>query len=355
MRERPHNPALDGLRAVACLAVIDVHTSIPAFGGGWLGVDAFFVLSGYLITGLLTEELDRTGRTRLGAFYLRRAGRLYPALLVAVAACALLAIAGIDEPHQINGARLALAAVYLTDVWAVMGRSAGPLAHTWSLAVEEQFYLLWPVALIWARFRWRVGLVAIIGGLGSLAAMFWSSGVAGKIDESVYFAAQDRAWELLAGCALSIYAPTIRCRLSGAGTTVTAWLSTLLAAVVVVSAPDISIESAWQCLAIVAATAGILIASEGGSAPVRLLSTRPLVWLGERTYGAYLYHYPFFWAFGQTSLSRSHIAAIAILSTFAVTYASYRWIESPIRNAVRNATRQGDTTRHRLNSAISSQ
>lgn len=179
---RQHIRALDGVRAIACLAVIAHHVGI--IPGGWLGVDVFFVLSGYLITSVLLAEVEDRGSIHLGRFYLRRAGRLYPALLVTVVGCWLagalverIALAPIDVTATL---------VYVTDL-RPLGTWAAPIAHTWSLAVEEQFYMLWPIVIMALRDRRRVGVAAGVGASLSFAAMLMlTSPSAGTPDAYVY-------------------------------------------------------------------------------------------------------------------------------------------------------------------------
>ena len=161
-----YNPALDGLRAVAVVLVMADHCNVPVFDQGYFGVDLFFVLSGFLITRLLVNEIDATGRIDLWKFYLRRLLRLAPALLLLLAAYLVIAPSlwpQVDFMSHLRDA--ALAGFYLSDYSQAFWHNPKVLIHTWSLSVEEHFYLIWPFAiLLLARIepRWRlVGLLVI--------------------------------------------------------------------------------------------------------------------------------------------------------------------------------------------------
>jgi len=330
---RSHIPALDGLRAIAVLLVIATHTAHPLLGIGWVGVDVFFVLSGFLISRLLLTEIQETGTIRLGPFYGRRAARLYPALLLTLMLVALLALTDLNESSEITALRAVIAGVYLSDLWVWGGGDLGPLTHTWSLAVEEQFYLLWPLLLLVQRTRARAGLV-IAAGAASLAAMLWPHWPTGQIDHSaVYFAPWARAWELLLGCGLAMSWPTVE----RAARPWAAWAGCAAAAAVLATAPLFPVASAWQALLVGVSTVAVIWASGTRSLPVRVLAARPLRWIGDRSYGLYLYHYPAFWVAGQFALRRSMVAVVAMAIALPVAYLSYRFVEVPIRRSVRSA------------------
>src|SRR5262245_54776854 len=161
-------PALDGLRGVAVLAVFffHVHAPLPPYGG-YLGVDAFFVLSGFLITGLLLDEARVTGTIRVGAFYLRRVRRLLPALLLLLAA--YLAVMPSIRPEVDQWTPALYAGLYVSDYARAFLGEIGLLSHTWSLSVEEHFYLLWPFAVLWLarraslnRVLWLLGVAYVV-------------------------------------------------------------------------------------------------------------------------------------------------------------------------------------------------
>ena len=221
-----HVPALDGVRAVAVMLVLLFHLGVPGFGGGFLGVDVFFVLSGFLITSLLLAEMEKAGRVSLPAFWLRRARRLLPALvlvLLAVAAAAALDPSFIER-SSLRGDLLSTTG-YVAN-WHFIGTSSyfadngfpSPLQHTWSLAIEEQFYLVWPVILAivaWAIHAMRARKVAIggaalaVGAASAVAlALLWTAGH----PERAYMGTDSRIFEPLLGALGAVLVTTAWCR-----------------------------------------------------------------------------------------------------------------------------------------------
>ena len=222
-----HLPALDGVRAFANLGVMGYHLGLGWASGGYLGVDLFFVLSGFLITSLLLEEWSTSDRIRLGAFWGRRARRLLPALVLVLVAVALYAVVnGRFSSPASGGAAInlsglrgdALATLFYVANWhAILSHQSyftqystpSPLQHTWSLAIEEQFYLIWPLVILvllkWSRSRWRgFGLaLCIVGALASamaMAALYHP----GTDPSRVYFETDTRAFDLLVGAAVAM-------------------------------------------------------------------------------------------------------------------------------------------------------
>jgi peptidoglycan/LPS O-acetylase OafA/YrhL len=184
----PYNPALDGLRAVAVMLVVLFHARAPIAFGGYLGVDIFFVLSGYLITSLLLSELDTKGTLDLRRFYLRRLLRLTPALF-AMLAVYLIVAPFLWPATTDHGKQAAIAATYLSDYAVAFWGTPDFLSHTWSLSVEEHFYLLWPLVLLAACRRWdRRSLVWVFGAAYGLATLVrWVCIVKGQSWEQVYY------------------------------------------------------------------------------------------------------------------------------------------------------------------------
>jgi peptidoglycan/LPS O-acetylase OafA/YrhL len=304
--ERARVLPLDGLRTVAILAVIAYHLHVPHATGGFLGVTVFFVLSGYLITTLLLRERRRTGRIRLGRFSVRRVLRLYPALLVMVLTGVLLwgYVGGYKGASLSSGTAAVISLTYTGNLFrAFWHTSQGVFAQTWSLSMEEQFYIVWPAALlllVWlgAR-RWAV----VVGlGLGVVAcavlAWFIYDTPSGGTTPSVYFNPVLGAAPLLAGCALAIALDDERVRtaISGRAGRVMTWAGLTLLAV-----GALSIGDDWTQHA---ATFGIVMPASGIAAAVlvaglvtsdtwiaRGLSVQPVAWFGRRvSYAAYLWH-----------------------------------------------------------------
>ncbi|MGZ4619381.1 MAG: acyltransferase family protein [Frankiaceae bacterium] len=343
-------PALDGLRAVAVAAVLLFHGGVAAAPGGFLGVDIFFVLSGYLITMLLLREQQLTGRIALGAFWARRARRLLPALFVVLVAVALYA-AFLVEPQARLSLRLdGLATLGYLGNWRQLGAAGGyfaqgatpsPLRHTWSLSIEEQFYLVWPLvvvallrgrALTAGRVR-RILAVAVIGAL--LSAVLMALLVGGDVSR-VYYGTDTRAQSVLVGCAL---AALLRLRRPAAAhSRVVALVGSLglaavIAAMVTVAGTDPRLYDGGLLLfdtAVAALLAAVVLAPDGALA--RLLSVRPLPALGRISYGVYLWHWPVFVVVTaeRTGLDGLRLLALRLGVTLVLAVLSWRLVERPV-------------------------
>jgi peptidoglycan/LPS O-acetylase OafA/YrhL len=197
MRVSNRWPALDGLRAVAVCAVILTHTWVSQFPGGWIGVDVFFVLSGFLITGVLLREDGETGTISLLRFYRRRAVRLLPAVLVMLP---IVVVAAYVFRPGLASATLRMAiftVVYSANWFAASHQPTGLLSHTWSLSVEEQFYLVWPVLLI-LMLRWRSARLALVLTIVCIVAVVIHRTMAAQAvnphDAQLFFGAPTRGW-----------------------------------------------------------------------------------------------------------------------------------------------------------------
>lgn len=345
---------LDGIRALAVLAVIAFHAGLPASPGGFLGVDVFFVLSGYLITDLLVAQRDRTGRLDLRGFWTRRARRLLPAL--AVLLIVVTAAVAVIEPAQMSSLRPALlAAVTYSSNWyqafhhisyfASWGPPP-PLQHLWSLAIEEQFYLVWPLvltlALIGLRSRRARAVIAWLGALASAVAMAVIY-VPGTDPSRVYYGTDTHAAALMIGAALALTWP-LASLASASGAIVGRFdiagligLAVLAWAVGHFSGSDPVLYPYGLVLAAVAAAALTAAAVVPGSVST-LLSLPPLRWLGVRSYGIYLWHWPVIAIVAATSLRSATpwlwIAEPAVAIGLAAI--SWKWLEEPIlRNGFR--------------------
>lgn len=351
-------PGLDGLRAIAVLAVIAYHIGFSWATGGLLGVGVFFTLSGYLITDLLLAAQQRGG-IRLGDFWLRRARRLLPALFLMLAiVVGWVALLGPAQPAQFRDA-VGAAALYVAN-WQLVFQHVSyfarfgppsPLGHLWSLGVEEQFYIVWPLLLI-AGMRLVKERTSVTGTRPRLAALtlLLAGGSAlemallyhPSLDPSrVYYGTDTRAFELLAGAVLAMVWPSARLRsdiaesarrvLDGAGV--------LGLAVIVVMIWRVGEYSPFLYeggFVLLSGGTALLIAALAHPA-CRIgaaLGSRPLRWIGERSYGIYLWHLPIIvlstpsGAHG-VSLSR---AALQVGATFLVAALSWRFVEQPIRH-----------------------
>ena len=357
-------PALDGLRAVAVAAVLVYHADPDWLPGGFLGVDLFFVLSGFLITTLLLTELRRgtTATLRFGSFYLRRARRLLPALtavigMTLVAMCfwwrADLVHDRGDVPAVLGFAGNWWYVVRHQDYFVAAGRPS-PFQHLWSLGVEEQFYLVWPV-ILWLLWRFvRRKRLAVIGGLallGAAASALWMAHLAAAGDvpyrtsaSRLYYGTDTHAMGLLlgaAGAAARLKILSLRLR---PGPRVPRFLR---ADAIALAATTAVVVLTWRMqefspalyrygFAVFSATAlvAVLATAHCHGPAARLLACPPVRWLGERSYGVYLWHWPVFvFTRPHLDLPTSSLGALAVRlpATLLLAEASYRWVESPIR------------------------
>jgi len=361
-------PALDGVRALAVLGVLADHAGVPGLSGGFVGVDVFFVLSGFLITSLLLDEHRRTGRVDLGAFWARRARRLLPALTVLVAAVALGR--RLFAPDSVGGLRYdALSALGWVANWRfaaaktdyfAQGGAASPLQHTWSLGVEEQYYLVWPLVLtavtVLLAHRSRasvrrlatlatVGVLATVGAIASAAEAVWLSGNAAP--GRVYFGSDTRAQALLAGAAAAaVFArrwPLSDGPSRPAGTRKRGQLAAAAAAMAGLAALVVLAHTASgapadfrhalltaAALASVALVVGVTLAQRSPLA--RLLAMPPLRGLGRISYGVYLWHWPTFLAVDgeRTGLTGLPLLTARVAVTLALATASWFLVERPV-------------------------
>lgn len=340
-----YRPALDGLRAVAVIAVVLFH--LDRLPGGNLGVDAFFVLSGWLITTRLLAQADRsiTGRIDLGTFWAARARRLFPAslavILVVIVAWSAAGITVTSLRHDALWA-LGFASNWGTvvaggDYWARFGEPS-PLTHLWSLAVEEQIYLLWPLVLyvVIRRGRPQRGLLVTATSLALAgASIAWMvTSYDPLAPTSTYVDTFARAHSLLIGAAAAGVTSTVRGRRLAArlGRYAMRPAVYLLVGIVTVASADADWLYAWGFpLFAVAMAVVVVAAAEGVGAPV--LASRPLRWLGQRSYGVYLWHWPaiLFLSGPRTPLSGAALDVLRVVVAVAIATASYRWLELPIR------------------------
>jgi peptidoglycan/LPS O-acetylase OafA/YrhL len=297
------NPALDGLRAVAICAVVLFHTS-PAAHGGFAGVDVFFVISGFLITTLLLREFDRTGRVDLRAFWVRRALRLFPALAVMIALTVPLMLTDLRDTVLMPPALAVASSLGYVANWAnvAVSTDTGPLTHTWSLSIEEQYYVLWPLLLVAILVRGRHaalvrGLTAAIVVVVVSRALIWETSHA----DWLFYATTSRADGLLLGTLLAVVlARRGSGRLLGPRASEgAAWAGLLGVAVsMAVLQPFGGVTFVAGLLVVPACTVLVVhhVAVADDGPLVRLLSLRPLVVVGTVSYGIYLYHFPVFQA-----------------------------------------------------------
>lgn len=332
-----YQPALDGLRAVSILAVLAHHSN--RLGGGYLGVDVFFALSGFLITALLTEEFARTGTITLRLFYARRALRLLPALLVFVTVCTGANLATVPAEYGPIAIHEALAVLFYVANWAwIIDLPLGVFSHTWSLGIEEQFYLLWPLALLGVLrvFTHRSAFILIL--LATFAGAAWRHALvsAGAGLHHLYRGLDAHGDSLLIGCTLSL-ALTAGLRIPRRATFVGLTGVGGLAALCLLSTFPESYVRYHVSLAAAFAAALIMVAvvCDSQSRLTRFLALPPLVGIGRISYGIYLWHFPVFYLFGLTTplgvagTTSWQATAMAWAVTFLTAVVSYAIIERP--------------------------
>ncbi|MDP1794463.1 MAG: acyltransferase [Acidimicrobiales bacterium] len=332
-------PQLDGLRALAAGVVVLHHIPMQVGVGGYIGVDVFFVLSGFLITKILRSEVLETGAVSLREFYARRLRRLTPALillaLVVVQAYLVIGVAPDKDETALGG----LLAVTYAGSWAkAFGVSTlGWLAHTWSLSVEEHFYLFWP--LLVRRFAKKSvdALLVATGSLFALSSALWVTGVArGWSIERLAFAPDTRAKDILAGCILALVLERGLAAKRPPAWTGAASLTLLAAWAVFVPQESALYRVGWPIVLMAAAVAAWSLVSNDTSRVSRALANRRLVWVGKRSYGIYLWHYPLTILNSAVVSSPGPVrlgVAVATTSTAVALAAwSYRFVEQPLRD-----------------------
>jgi peptidoglycan/LPS O-acetylase OafA/YrhL len=334
-------PDLEGLRGVAVLLVVAYHAGLPV-GGGFIGVDVFFVLSGFLITGLLVRERERSGRIDLIAFYGRRVRRILPAAAVVVAATICVApfvispldmtrVAADGASSILSFANIRFAATDL-DYFAASA-TPSPFRQFWSLAVEEQFYLLWPAILIVATWFWRprIGAGIVVAGLlvASLVACFVVTGIA---IPWAFYSLPTRAWELAAGGLLAIALPLLP-RIPAAIAIAAGWLGAALLVLCVVTFGGLGDYPSWYAIVPTVATVAIIASGELARSPGRAMQVPPLRFAGRISYSLYLWHWPVL-VLAALALGGPLPLPVALLlagGAIVLATGSYYFVEQPYR------------------------
>ncbi len=334
---------VEGLRALAVLAVMAFHFGSPWLTGGFVGVDIFFVISGYLITGMLVSELEKSGRINLLRFYGRRARRLLPALLLVTVVTLVWGTVILSPPEQISAARAALASsLYVSNFWFLSQwfdyfapeNAHNPFLHTWTLSVEEQFYLFWPALLLLVgRSRPNPRTLAVTIILTTAISFIISLWLTSTRQAWAFYASPARAWEFGLG-ALASLTPVTRWACSSKAAPAIGWIGLAL---VLLSFIVINEEMPFPGLIALlpsAATACVLVSGASGKlmGPVLLLRTALFQWFGRLSYSIYLWHWPIivYASIADPSLSVwGRLGCIAL--TLACASASYHFLEHPIR------------------------
>jgi peptidoglycan/LPS O-acetylase OafA/YrhL len=341
-------PDVEGLRAIAVGLVLLYHAGLPSLSGGFVGVDVFFVISGFLITGLLVKEVQRTGTISLAGFYARRAKRLLPAAATVLATTVALTMVFIPRVSwEEIGGDIVASALYVVN-WRLADRSvdylaedseASPVQHYWSLAVEEQYYLVWPLVLLAVVFLLRkrgkqLGNHLWIGlGLIAVPSFAWSVYYTMAEPPVAFFVTTTRMWEMAIGGAVALGAVWFT-KLPQAVAVLLGWLGV---AAIVTSAFVYDTSAEWPGYAAALPTLGTAAVIAAGFAagrrgPIAVLGTRPFTWVGGLSYSLYLWHWPMIVAAASywEGLTPAKGLAVALFS-FVPAWLTLKYIENPIR------------------------
>lgn len=334
-------PDIEGLRGIAVLLVVLYHVGVPGFGGGFVGVDIFFVLSGYLITQLLQAELQASGGIKLRAFYARRIRRLIPAASLVIVATLITSFFVLSPLRQLEVAKSATAAAaYFANVSFALASvdyfapdvALDPLLHMWSLSVEEQFYLVWPLLILLAwRFGGKRGLIAALAVVAVSGAAFsvWLTEAA---PQWAFYGTHSRAWEFAVGGLAGLAAGRVR---GGPVLVGLGWVGLVAATLPGMLLTDLTHFPGFAAAPVVLGTAAVML-SVGAVPSSRLgsaLSVRPLRVLGRLSYSWYLWHWP------ALVLTEAALGPLGLLERIAVALGAlgisevaYRFVENPVRH-----------------------
>ncbi|HMS84474.1 MAG TPA: acyltransferase family protein [Nitrospira sp.] len=341
----PFRADIEGLRGVAILLVVLYHCNVPGLSGGYTGVDVFFVLSGFLITGILVREVQTTSRLNLLEFYARRARRLLPAFAVTLVTTLLLGVILLPPQELDLAARAARsAALHMSNIFFDKNTGdyfspniqSNPLLHTWSLAVEEQFYLFWPLLILLSVHWWRStnALMTLLSGL-TLISLGIGIGFTIKGGTFAFYELPARAWEFGMG-GLALFLSQRTPRVSPLWWSTIGWVGFLaiLGVAHFLTPLDAASFPGWIALIPTLGTAVVLIA--GTESPSRgvgsLLTSTPLRQLGKLSYSWYLWHWPLL-VFAEALLPTGSLAGkLAVAAgSLAIAVVTYHFIERPIR------------------------
>jgi len=352
----PYFPALDGLRGAAVVAVLLFHSEYTWMQGGYLGVSTFFTLSGFLITSLLLAERGATASINLRHFWLRRFRRLMPAAMLTLALVALYGVLVADPVQQRNLAGDVIACLAYVANWRFvfsqqsyldLFAAPSPVLHFWSLAIEEQFYVFYPL-LAWFTLQrldktrqWFGGLLVTLTAVSLGIALF-----GGLTTDAIYYGTETRAAELLIGAILAvviyhhkvtrIIAGDDRVRSAIAAAGAVALAGCVVAWTMVSAKNELLYEGGFVVYALLSATVILACITPGG--PVRwLLSREPFRFIGRISYGLYLFHWPIFLYIteARTQLTAPLVLLLRLAVTFALATLSYRYVEMPVRRGQR--------------------
>jgi len=341
-----HRRDIEGLRAVAVIAVLLFHFGVPGTTGGYIGVDVFFVISGFLITSLLVVERSESGRVSLRDFYTRRIRRLLPISATVLTTTALAAAVWLEPTRVADLARDIRAAATFTVNMVLADRGTdylgaelppSPIQHYWSLAVEEQFYMVWPALIAAVTLGARNVRARVAATMGVVVAVSLSLSIL-LVDGHpswAYFGLHTRAWELGLGSLLAVVTRGVR-RIPESRRTTIAWSGLAVIALCTVTFGDVKNFPGWIALIPVLATCAVLVGGdESTRGPVRLLGHPLMQWVGQRSYSLYLWHWPaLIIAEAHVGGDLSVVQRLAVLSiTVGLADLGHRFIENPVRRS----------------------
>lgn len=341
-----YRPDIDGLRAIAVSSVVFFHAFPGSVSGGFIGVDIFFVISGFLITNILAQDLI-SNKFNLGKFYSRRVLRLFPALVcILIFSIAVAWLIFVADEFKIFGSHLSGASIFISNFiyWSEVGyfdsaAELKPLLHLWSLAIEEQFYIFWPL-ILWACYRAKISLllITIILFIASFCLGLHELYIKQNLI-AAFYAPWTRFWELLAGSLLALSLP-MKMKMSLAkiqsNKQVRSILSIIGLGLIMLSAFSFSAGDpfpGWRAFIPVLGTVLLIMAGSSALINQRILSNRFLVWLGLISYPLYLWHWPVLSFLRITSVGEptNLLKVTALMLSIALAYLTYRFIEKPIR------------------------
>jgi len=336
-------PGFDGLRGIAVLAVMMHHFGVPGFKGGFVGVDVFFLLSGFLITRILQSRFEKENRVPFADFYSRRARRILPAFWAMLAVMSLVVLV---DPKYISPANFfhsaGIAVVFLTQWQIMMDDLPGPLIHLWSLGWEENFYLLWPLVFAFAgrRGAWRSFRIAAATVIAAITFMRFGNYYFGMpVLRGLWAFAYFRIDAIILGCAMALFTtpstPTSKRRPWGEA----AAFAALVALVAIFTVRDETFFWAGGFTVVSAATFTIAnhLRHREPSAIASLLELSPLRWTGLISYGLYLWHFPVHWWMQQRGLSKPLTVLFSFVASYAIAALSYYTLEAYFRRMPRKA------------------
>lgn len=348
-------PDIQGLRAVAVALVLLYHAGVPWLPGGFVGVDVFFVISGFLITGGIVKELRRDGKLSLRGFYARRIARIVPASIVAVLGTLLLTWMLLPQTRWAAIGQDALAGLLYFINWSfasssvdylAQGQAPSPFQHFWSLAVEEQFYIVWPLLLLsitWLSlklgFKLQKGLISGVA-MVALPSLLWSVYYTSTHPGSAYFATTTRMWELAIGAGLAVISSRTSMKVPTAVSASIGWAGLAAIALAATLFTSSTTFPSFTALLPVLGAAALIWAGTGASkgGPELLLGLRPMVAVGNVSYSLYLWHWPMLViAAAVWGTLQPMVGLLVVAVALVPAWLSLKYVEQPIQVAIKEA------------------